>query len=45
MPEIFELELRRAGRVIIDDLCYGFSPGAQLTGLCTEDERVWGATE
>ncbi|MGB9792194.1 MAG: leucyl aminopeptidase [Thermacetogeniaceae bacterium] len=26
-------------------VCYGFNPGAQLTGLCTEDERVWGATE
>jgi len=26
-------------------ICYGFNPGAVLTGLCTEDERVWGATE
>ncbi|NLB51305.1 MAG: leucyl aminopeptidase [Clostridiaceae bacterium] len=26
-------------------ICYGFNPGAQLTGLCTEDERVWGSTE
>jgi 2,5-dihydroxypyridine 5,6-dioxygenase len=26
-------------------VCYGFNPGAQLTGLCTEDERVWGSTE
>ena len=25
--------------------CYGFNPGAILTGLCTEDERVWGSTE
>ncbi len=26
-------------------ICYGFNPGAKLSGLCTEDERVWGATE
>ena len=26
-------------------VCYGFNPGARLTGLCTEDERVWGSTE
>lgn len=26
-------------------VCYGFNPGALLTGLCTEDERVWGSTE
>jgi len=26
-------------------LCYGFNPGAKLTGVCLEDERVWGATE
>ncbi len=26
-------------------VCYGFNPGAILTGLCTEDERVWGSTE
>ncbi len=26
-------------------ICYGFNPGAKLTGLCTEDERVWGSTE
>jgi 2,5-dihydroxypyridine 5,6-dioxygenase len=24
---------------------YGFNPGSKLCGLCTEDERVWGATE
>ncbi len=24
---------------------YGFNPGARLTGICLEDERVWGATE
>jgi len=26
-------------------ICYGFNPGARLSGLCTEDERVWGCTE
>ncbi|MCK5094450.1 MAG: leucyl aminopeptidase [Spirochaetes bacterium] len=26
-------------------ICYGFNPGAVLTGLGTEDERVWGSTE
>jgi leucyl aminopeptidase (aminopeptidase T) len=26
-------------------VCYGFNPGARLTGNCLEDERVWGATE
>jgi 2,5-dihydroxypyridine 5,6-dioxygenase len=26
-------------------VCYGFNPGARLSGLCTEDERVWGSTE
>jgi leucyl aminopeptidase (aminopeptidase T) len=26
-------------------VCYGFNPGARLSGLCTEDERVWGCTE
>jgi len=26
-------------------VCYGFNPGSILTGLCTEDERVWGSTE
>ncbi len=26
-------------------VCYGFNPGAKLTGLCTEDERIWGSTE
>ena len=26
-------------------ICYGFNPGAKLSGLCTEDERVWGGTE
>ncbi|HQC35846.1 MAG TPA: aminopeptidase [Bacillota bacterium] len=25
--------------------CYGFNPGAKLTGDIVEDERVWGATE
>ena len=26
-------------------ISYGFNPGSRLTGLCTEDERVWGCTE
>ncbi len=26
-------------------ISYGFNPGSQLRGLCTEDERVWGSTE
>lgn len=26
-------------------VCYGYNPGAKLSGLCTEDERVWGSTE
>ena len=26
-------------------MCYGFNPGARLTGDILEDERVWGATE
>lgn len=26
-------------------ICYGFNPGAILTGICLEDERVWGCTE
>ena len=26
-------------------VCYGFSPGAKLTGDILEDERVWGCTE
>lgn len=25
--------------------CYGFNPGAQLIGECTEDERIWGCTQ
>ena len=25
--------------------CYGFNPGAKLTGECTEDERIWGCTQ
>ena len=24
--------------------CYGFNPGARLTGRVSEDERIWGAT-
>lgn len=26
-------------------VCYGFNPGARLTGVALEDERVWGGTE
>lgn len=26
-------------------VCYGYNPGARLSGLCTEDERVWGSSE
>lgn len=26
-------------------VCYGFNPGARLTGYSLEDERVWGGTE
>jgi len=26
-------------------VCYGFNPGAKLTGNILEDERVWGVTE
>jgi leucyl aminopeptidase (aminopeptidase T) len=26
-------------------ICYGFNPGAKLTGNIVEDERVWGCTE
>ncbi|MCX5971668.1 MAG: aminopeptidase [Coprothermobacterota bacterium] len=29
----------------IAHVCYGFNPGARLTGDILEDERVWGATE
>jgi len=26
-------------------VCYGFHPNARLTGVCLEDERIWGCTE
>jgi 2,5-dihydroxypyridine 5,6-dioxygenase len=26
-------------------LCYGFNPGAKTSGICVEDERIWGVTE
>jgi leucyl aminopeptidase (aminopeptidase T) len=26
-------------------LCYGFNPGARPSGICVEDERIWGVTE
>ncbi len=25
--------------------CYGFAPGAKLSGNIVEDERIWGCTE
>ena len=29
----------------IAHVCYGFNPGAKLTGDVVEDERIWGCTE
>jgi leucyl aminopeptidase (aminopeptidase T) len=29
----------------IGHVCYGFNPGAKLTGDVVEDERIWGCTE
>jgi leucyl aminopeptidase (aminopeptidase T) len=26
-------------------ICYGFNPGARSSGICVEDERIWGVTE
>ena len=26
-------------------ICYGFNPGAKASGVCVEDERIWGTTE
>jgi leucyl aminopeptidase (aminopeptidase T) len=26
-------------------VCYGLNPGARASGICVEDERIWGATE
>ena len=26
-------------------LCYGFNPGVKPSGVCVEDERIWGVTE
>ena len=31
--------------LIMAHVCYGFNPGAQLTGNILEDERVWGVIE
>lgn len=31
--------------LILAHVCWGFNPGAKLTGEILEDERVWGATE
>jgi len=30
---------------VLAHICWGFNPGARLTGDIVEDERVWGATE
>lgn len=30
---------------VLAHVCWGFNPGAKLTGDILEDERVWGATE
>ena len=30
---------------VLAHVCWGFNPGARLTGNILEDERVWGATE
>jgi len=30
---------------LLAHVCYGFNPGARLTGNILEDERVWGCTE
>ena len=30
---------------VLAHVCWGFNPGARLTGDIVEDERVWGATE
>ena len=30
---------------VLAHVCWGFNPGARLTGDVLEDERVWGATE
>jgi len=38
-------ELNDPGMYKMAHVCYGFNPGAVLTGLCTEDERVWASTE
>ena len=38
-------KLGHAGMYNLVHICYGFNPGAKLSGLCTEDERVWGCTE
>jgi len=26
-------------------VCYGLNPGARASGICVEDERIWGVTE
>jgi 2,5-dihydroxypyridine 5,6-dioxygenase len=29
----------------VSHVCYGFHPGAKLTGMVGEDERIWGCTQ
>lgn len=44
----FETWLRRFDHpqmLRLAHVCYGFNPGARLTGNILEDERVWGGTE
>ncbi|MFQ5762293.1 MAG: aminopeptidase [Candidatus Bathyarchaeia archaeon] len=46
--KIFEKWLAKfndANMYSLAHVCYGFNPGAKLTGVTVEDERVWGCTE
>jgi len=46
--KIYEKWLRSFNNPVMFRLahvCYGFNPGAKLTGNILEDERIWGATE
>jgi len=33
------------GMFLMAHVCYGFNPNAKLSGVCLEDERIWGCTE
>ncbi len=39
------VSLNDPGMYNLAHVCYGLNPGAKLSGLCTEDEQVWGCTE